>query len=48
MKMYQRIINLDDDDYMIGSSHFGKFLQFFHRKDASWILEINEIRDHEE
>ena len=40
--MSNRILKLDFDDSMTGSSNFGKFIKFFESEDCTWIELINE------
>ena len=39
--MCQRVWNLESDDFVTGSSNFGKFIKLFESDDSSWIEEIN-------
>ena len=41
-EMYQRIANMPDNDAIVGSSNFGKFLGYFMMEDDAWIRRINE------
>ena len=40
--MKNRVEKLSDDDTIISSSNFGKFLNYFTDKDMMWIEEINK------
>ena len=39
--MCQRVWNLESDDFVTGSSNFGKFIELFESGDSGWIEEIN-------
>ena len=39
--MCQRVWNLESDDFVTGSSNFGKFIKLFESDDSGWIEEIN-------
>ena len=39
--MCQRVWNLESDDFVAGSSNFGKFIKLFESDDSGWIEEIN-------
>lgn len=41
-QMQERIKKLSQDDSMIGSSNFGKFLDYFSSKEDVWIRKIND------
>lgn len=34
---------LKDDDTVIGSSNFGRYLNWFESKDSGWIEKINTV-----
>ena len=40
--MCQRVWNLESDDFVTGSSNFGKFIKLFEDSDSSWIEEKNK------
>lgn len=42
-EMQKRIKKLPQDDSLIGSSNFGKFLEHFSDEDNKWICQINDI-----
>lgn len=42
-EMQKRIKKLPHDDSIIGSSNFGKFLDYFSQEDDKWICEINDL-----
>lgn len=41
--MCKRVKTLDNDDLVLGSSNFRRFLEFFESDDSDWIERINEI-----
>lgn len=41
--MYHRVMNLETDDSITGSSNFGKFIEFFSSDNSSWIEKTNVI-----
>ncbi len=40
--MRRRIVNLETDDSISGSSNFGRFMDLFENSDSGWIEEINK------
>ena len=42
-EMKQRVMALKDDDTVIGSSNFGRYLNWFESKDSGWIEKINTV-----
>ena len=40
--MCQRVWNLESDDFVTGSSNFGKFIKLFESDDSRWISGISE------
>lgn len=40
--MCHRVMNLESDDSVVGSSNFGKFIWLFKNEDSGWISKINE------
>lgn len=43
--MLERIKKLPNDDTLIGSSNFGRYMQWFSSDNEEWIEEINEALD---
>ena len=43
--MLERIKKLPNDDTLIGSSNFGRYMQWFSSDNEEWIQEINEALD---
>lgn len=43
--MLERIKKLPNDDALIGSSNFGRYMQWFSSDNEEWIQEINEALD---
>ena len=41
VEMSQRVESLESQDFMTGSSNFGKFIKLFESVDSEWIEEIN-------
>jgi hypothetical protein len=41
VEMSQRVESLESQDFMTGSSNFGKFIKLFESVDSGWIEEIN-------
>ena len=41
-EMHERVKKMPEDDTVIGSSNFGRFIDYFMNDDAGWINEINE------
>lgn len=39
--MFSRINVMENDDTIVGSSNFGKFLKYLSTSDNVWIKEIN-------
>lgn len=43
--MLHRIMNQSEDDTLLGSSNFGRFMGYFSDKNPSWIKDINDALD---
>ena len=41
VEMSRRVESLESQDFMTGSSNFGKFIKLFESVDSEWIEEIN-------
>ena len=41
VEMSRRVESLESQDFMTGSSNFGKFIKLFERVDSEWIEKIN-------
>ncbi|MGL4343999.1 MAG: hypothetical protein ACRCTE_02285 [Cellulosilyticaceae bacterium] len=46
--MKTRVTDLPNDDTQLGSSNFGKFLEYLSESDTKWITDINKILETEE
>lgn len=41
--MLERVKRLPEDDSVVGSSNFARFMECFGSENVSWIDEINEV-----
>lgn len=47
-EMLERIKKLPDDDTVVGSSNFGRFMDCFSAEDDKWIKDINKVLESED